>query len=100
MAKLQFPVRSMLLVVVPVALIALAVGHHLRQPRPVPVRGTVTLDGKPLSEVVVRFETSKLYDAEGHPGDIGQSISGAIGTTASGVTDSTGRFQAKTFANV
>ena len=53
--------RTLLLTVVPVAAIALPVGHWIRRPppplptRPVPVRGTVTLDGVPLDGASVGF---------------------------------------------
>ena len=89
---MKFRVRTMLLAIVPVALVAFAISYYLRQPRPAPVSGTVTLDGKPLSEVSVWFQPSDYgYDAEGH-------YVGGVG--ASGVTDSAGRFQAHTFRDV
>jgi hypothetical protein len=92
MVKLKFRVRTMLLAIVPVALIALAIGYYLQRPRPVPVSGTVTLDGKPLGEVSVQFQTSNYgYDAKGHF---------AGGLPAFGVTDSAGKFQAQTFRDL
>jgi hypothetical protein len=56
MAKpFQFDLRTLLLAVVPVAIFALPVGMYLRRPQPVPVSGTVTLDGKPLRGARVAF---------------------------------------------
>jgi hypothetical protein len=43
--RLQFGLRALLLVFVPVAIVALLARWYLRQPKPVPVSGTVTLSG-------------------------------------------------------
>ncbi len=54
----QFPLRTLLLAVVPVAAVVLPVGWHLRRPKPpqpVPVSGFVTLDGVPLDGADVLF---------------------------------------------
>ncbi len=57
--RFQFRLRTLLLAVVPVALIVLPLGHwvRLRPPAPerVPVTGTVTLDGVPLEGAYVSF---------------------------------------------
>jgi hypothetical protein len=83
MAKpFQFRLRTLLLVVVPVAVIALAVGWHLRQPEPlgsIPVSGSVTLDGAPLDGAMITF-----------------AVADRRGREAIGKTDTVGRFELRT----
>jgi hypothetical protein len=80
MAKpFQFRLRTLLLAFVPVAVMALAVGWSLRRPRPIPVSGTVTLDGQPLAGCQITFRPIDPIDPSGRsPG---------------GMTDSTGAFR-------
>jgi hypothetical protein len=80
MAKpFQFRLRTLLLAFVPVAVVALLVGWNLRRPRPIPVSGTVTLDGKPLIGAQVTFFPIEPIDPSGR--------------SAGGQTDGTGGFR-------
>jgi hypothetical protein len=63
-----------MLAFVPVAIIALLAGWYLRQPKPVPVSGTVTLNGQPIDGAEVSF----------FPAD-------PKGRAATGMTDKAGR---------
>src|SRR5260370_39915243 len=74
----QFRLRTLLLVVVPVAFIALPVGWYVQRPmppQPVTVSGTVTLDGAPLDD----FAFIVFYPIERN------------GVVARGTTDKDGR---------
>jgi len=80
MAKpFQFRLRTLLLAFVPVAFVALLVGWGLRRPLPVPVSGTVTLNGKPLIGAQVTFFPIEPIDPSGR--------------SAGGQTDGTGAFR-------
>jgi hypothetical protein len=83
MAKpFQFRLRTLLLAVVPVALITLPHGWYVRRPVPprtIPVSGIVTLDGQPLE-----FATVIFFPVDPN------------GRAALGVTDSIGRFWSQT----
>jgi hypothetical protein len=72
----QFRLRTLLLAFVPAAIIALRAGNYLRQPKPIPVDGTVTLDGLPINDAKVSFFPADKYGRE-----------------AKGVTDMAGRFE-------
>jgi hypothetical protein len=74
--RFQFGLRALLLVFVPVAIVALLARWYLRQPKPVPVSGTVTLNGQPIEGAEVSF----------FPAD-------AKGRAATGMTDMAGRFK-------
>jgi hypothetical protein len=91
--RVQFCLRTLLLAFVPVAIVALPVGYWIRRPRPplaprpVPVSGTVTLDGVPLdgaTVVFMRIETVPLKGARV------TYLRGGYG--AGGTTDSVGKF--------
>jgi hypothetical protein len=59
----QFRLRTLLLAIVPVAVIAVPVGYFLRRPHPVPVSITVTVNGKPINGQVEFFPSDQ---ATGH----------------------------------
>jgi hypothetical protein len=78
----QFSLRDLLLAFIPIALIALPLGHFVRRqglPRTVPVSGTVTLDGVPIDGVGVVFRPTTPN-----------------GLLASGETNTAGSFQLRT----
>jgi len=76
--RFQFRLRTLLLVVVPVLVVALPFGWYLRPEllRTVPVSGSVTLDGVPLDGAMISFATA---DSRARP--------------AFGNTDKAGRFR-------
>ncbi len=59
--RVQFGLRTLFLAFVPVAIIALPAGYYLRRPvpaQPVPVSGTVMLDGVSLDGADVTFHST------------------------------------------
>jgi hypothetical protein len=56
--RFQFGLRALMLAFVPVAIVALPLGYYVRRPKPIPVRGSVTLDGARLDNAYVVFEST------------------------------------------